>query len=122
MGISAVPGSGKTRTLSYFAADLIRRLPADSNAEVLVVTLVNSAAGNFSHRVSEFTNRMGLLSGVGYRVRTLHGLANDIVRERPELAGLEDGFTILDERESDDILQDAVDAWVRTHADFIDLY
>ena len=30
----------------------------------------------------------GLLPHVGYRVRTLHGLAYDIVRERPDLVGL----------------------------------
>ena len=35
MGISAVPGSGKTHTLSYLAADLILSGDLDLNQEVL---------------------------------------------------------------------------------------
>jgi DNA helicase-2/ATP-dependent DNA helicase PcrA len=41
----------------------------------------------------------GLLRDLGYRVRTLHGLAHDIVRERPDLAGLSDSFAIIDDRD-----------------------
>ena len=59
----------------------------------------------------------GLLPHVGYRVRTLHGLAHDIVRERPGLVGLSDDFKIVDERESGQILQDAGEAWVVAHPD-----
>ena len=35
----------------------------------------------------KFIGQRELLPGLGYRVRTLHGLATDIVRERPALAG-----------------------------------
>ncbi len=114
MGVAAVPGSGKTRTLSYLAAKLVSTAPLDDEQEVLVVTLVNSAVDNFNQRVNEFIRgEFDLLPGFGYRVRTLHSLANDIVREHPALVGLSDDFTIVDERESGEILQDAVDAWVR---------
>ena len=41
-----------------------------------------------------------MLPNMGYTVRTLHGLAHDIVRERPDLVGLGDGFQIIDEREA----------------------
>jgi DNA helicase-2/ATP-dependent DNA helicase PcrA len=34
---------------------------------------------------------------MNYRVRTLHGLAHDIVRERPDLVGLSDRFEIIDD-------------------------
>jgi DNA helicase-2/ATP-dependent DNA helicase PcrA len=51
MGISAVPGSGKTRTLSALAARLIRSGALGEEQEVLVVTLVNSAVDNFSSRI-----------------------------------------------------------------------
>jgi superfamily I DNA/RNA helicase len=88
MGVSAVPGSGKTFTLSLLAADLIRRNVLADNQEILIVTLVNSAVDNFSKQISRFTDRYQLPRNYGYRVRTLHGLANDIVRDRPELAGL----------------------------------
>lgn len=44
--------------------------------------------------------KYGLLEGYGYRVRTLHGLAGDIIRERPELAGLGNDFRILDDEDA----------------------
>ena len=88
MGIAAVPGSGKTHTLSYLAATLIASDKIQDGQEVLVVTLVNSAVENFSKRISAFIRQFHLLENIGYRVRTLHGLAHDIVRERPDLAGL----------------------------------
>jgi len=85
MGVSAVPGSGKTWTLSALAAKLVAEANLEDDQEVLIVTLVNSAVRNFSSRVGGFVQERGLLPGVGYRVRTLHGLAHDIVRERPGL-------------------------------------
>jgi DNA helicase-2/ATP-dependent DNA helicase PcrA len=120
MGVSAVPGSGKTFTLSLLAADLIRQGNLKDNQEILIVTLVNSAVDNFSQRISQFTRNFGLPRNYGYRVRTLHGLANDIVRERPELAGLPADFRILDEGESNRILQEKVDAWRRGHPEFVE--
>jgi len=113
MGVSAVPGSGKTYILSYLAAELVAGDLLEEDQEVLVVTLVNSAVDNFASRVAAFVRQRGLLPNIGYRVRTLHGLANDIVRERPELVGLSEGFQILDERAADQIRQAAAEAWVR---------
>jgi hypothetical protein len=55
MGVSAVPGSGKTQTLSYLVAQMVK--PAAvwrKDQEVLIVTLVNSAVDNFAARVSSF--------------------------------------------------------------------
>jgi DNA helicase-2/ATP-dependent DNA helicase PcrA len=115
MGVSAVPGSGKTHTLSYLTALLIASDLLQDDQEVLIVTLVNSAVENFSNRVSHFIQEFGLLPETGYRVRTLHGLAHDIVRERPDLACLSDRFQIIDEREADIILTNSVDGWMRTH-------
>jgi DNA helicase II / ATP-dependent DNA helicase PcrA len=128
MGVSAVPGSGKTQTLSALAA----RLVADGNPstgsgqgladdqEVLIVTLVNSAVDNFARRVDGFVQERGLLPHVGYRVRTLHGLAHDIVRERPGLVGLANDFSIVDERDATRILQEAAEAWIAAHPDAAD--
>lgn len=117
LGVSAVPGSGKTATLAALAARLVTGGSLAANQEVLIVTLVNSAVNNFSARLAqELQRERELLPGlVGYRVRTLHGLANDIVRERPGLAGLADDFRVVDEREAQDILQEAVDNWQVSH-------
>ncbi len=119
MGISAVPGSGKTFTLSLLAARLVERLAAKGpldEREVLVVTFTNSAVENFRSRIGRFVREeQGLLPGVGYRVRTLHGLAHDIVRERPGLVGLSEDFDIVDERTAVEIKRESVLAYLRTH-------
>ncbi len=120
MGVSAVPGSGKTWTLSLLAAKLIAEGRLGDDQEVLIVTLVNSAVSNFAGRVARFVQERGLLPHVGYRVRTLHGLAHDIVRERPTLAGLADDFQIIDEHAAAEILQDAAHVWLRSHPDSLD--
>ena len=122
MGVSAVPGSGKTWTLSLLAAELIKSGIMSVDQEVLVVTLVNSAVDNFSQRISSFLQDMGLLPSLGYRVRTLHGLAHDIVKERPDLVGLDSKFLIIDEREADRIRIDAVYDWLRKFPGAIDAY
>ncbi|MEO8609054.1 MAG: ATP-dependent helicase [Chloroflexota bacterium] len=123
MGVSAVPGSGKTATLSYLAARLVAQADLTDDQEVLIVTLVKSAAGNFSQSMARYLKgEFNLLPGLGYRVRTLHGLANDIVRERPSLVGLPEAFGVIDEREADDILQEAVETWVRVNPGAADAF
>jgi len=122
MGISAVPGSGKTWTLSYLAGKLIQSGVINPDQEILIVTLVNAAVDNFSARISSQLQVENLLPGYGYRVRTLHGLANDIVHERPDLAGLTNQFQIIDDVESKRIKQDAAQDWLAAHQDFFEPY
>ncbi|MFN7034838.1 MAG: ATP-dependent helicase [Bellilinea sp.] len=119
MGVSAVPGSGKTYTLSLLAAQIITSGQINEEQEVLIVTLVNSAVDNFASRIGSFVEQFGLMPDMNYRVRTLHGLAHDIVRERPDLAGLSDRFSIADDRDSDEIVKAAVSGWMRSHPEFI---
>lgn len=120
LGIAAVPGAGKTYTLSALAAKLIGDGRLAPDQEVLVVTLVNSAVDNFAHRIGSFVQARGLIPHLGYRVRTLHGLAHDIVREKPGRVGLEERFSIIDEREAALIRREAVKAWLDAHPDFLD--
>lgn len=120
MGISAVPGSGKTHTLSALAAKIIQSGVLGEDQEVLVVTLVNSAVANFSNRVEGFLAGTGALPGFQYRVRTLHGLANDIVHERPALSGLPNDFGIIDEREAQQLIIRLVTAWYREHTSVVE--
>ena len=122
MGVAAVPGSGKTATLSFLAAQLLAETDLADGQEILIVTLVNSAVANFARQVNTYVKDDGLLPGYGYRVRTLHSLANDIVRQKPSAAGLDDQFAIVDERESNEILAGAVDAWIRRYPDAPDAY
>jgi DNA helicase II / ATP-dependent DNA helicase PcrA len=114
LGVSAVPGSGKTAILSHLAARLVQE-KIRNEEEVLIVTFANSAVDNFTRRIRGFLNQAdrSLLPDVGYRVRTLHGLAHDILRERPALLGLPEDFDILDERISTQILQEATTNWIK---------
>ena len=112
LGVAAVPGSGKTATLSYLAATLLAETDLEEGQEILIVTLVNSAVANFARQINEYVKSQGLLPGFGYRVRTLHGLANDIVRQKPTIAGLDEAFLIVDERESNEILAAAIESWM----------
>jgi len=118
MGVSAVPGSGKTHTLSALAAKLIAEGWVSEYQEILVVTLANAAVNNFSDRINQFIQGYGLIPGVGYRVRTLHSLAHEIVRERPDLVGLSDRFEIVDDGESNEILRNVVTNWMRANPGF----
>lgn len=117
MGISAVPGSGKTFTLSALAADLIEKLVRDSESsepdqEILIVTFSNAAALNFSSRIAAFLAERGLLPGIGYKVCTLHSMALDIIRGHTQQLGIQEDFTVLDEVGSDSLLRRAVGLWM----------
>ncbi len=117
LGVSAVPGSGKTFTLSHLAARLVERLTEGGDIgdqEVLIVTFTNSAVNSFKARIAEIIEtQRGLMPYVGYRVRTLHGLAHDIVRERPALVGLSEDFRIVDDRQAAAMRREVVDSVLR---------
>jgi DNA helicase-2/ATP-dependent DNA helicase PcrA len=115
LGIAAVPGAGKTQILSALAAQLIQNNKLQDGQEVLIVTLVNSAVDNFETRIKGFfENKLTAL--YKYRVRTLHGLAHDIVREKPASIGLDERFSIIDEREAAFIRRESVNAWLSSNS------
>ena len=122
MGVSAVPGSGKTQTLSCLAALLINEGFIREDQEVLIVTLVNSAVDNFTSRVESFIKAYGFIPGINYRVRTLHGLAHDIIRERPDLVGLSEEFLIIDNQETDEIIDTLAHRWLISHPEMVNEY
>jgi DNA helicase II / ATP-dependent DNA helicase PcrA len=122
MGIAAVPGSGKTWTLARLAADLVASGRLGEEQEVLVVTLVNSAVDHFYRRVQAFLSWSGPGTPPGLRVRTLHGLAHDMVRERPDLALLDLDFQILDEHDADALRDQAAQAWLDENIDRLDSF
>lgn len=115
LGIAAVPGAGKTHILSALAAQIIQSGALSDDQEVLIVTLVNSAVDNFEARIKRFFDNP-LQALYKYRVRTLHGLAHDIVREKPARVGLEERFSIIDEREAGFIRRESVNAWLASHS------
>jgi ATP-dependent DNA helicase UvrD/PcrA len=112
MGVSAVPGSGKTLVLAHLGARLFLAGKLQPGQEILIVTLLNSAVENLSARLAAILEANGFPAERGYRVRTLHGLAHDILRERPGLAGLAEDFEIVDERVSGELLEKSTRAWL----------
>lgn len=113
MAVSAVPGSGKTTTLAALATRLIARgLPDDGY--VLIVTYQNAAVENFRARIGRQLVDLDRPQ-TGYDVRTLHSLAYQIVQQNPGLAGTTPGFDVLDERQSEHLLEIGVRAWMNDH-------
>jgi len=115
MAVSAVPGSGKTFTLSLLAAQLIAdgRIDTNNGQTVLIVTFLNSSVDTFRARIRRRLLEMGL-PDTGFDVRTLHSLALEIVRWGSDL--LSDDLTVLDEGQSRQFLDAAVDGWINDNA------
>ena len=109
MGVSAVPGGGKTATIAALAARLVAgKLP--EGGQVLVVTYQTAAVDNVRARIRQELEERGLVQA-GYGVRTLHSLSYGIVRANPGLAGVAVEFDVLDERASSNLLDKAVRIW-----------
>ncbi len=125
LAISAVPGSGKTFTLSLLAAKLIRdghfdKLSAGSidpnQQQILIVTYLNSSVDTFKVRIRQRLEAEAL-PPVGFDVRTLHSLALEIVRTANSGLGEESGPVVLDEGQGTHFLARAVDGWIEAHPD-----
>jgi DNA helicase-2/ATP-dependent DNA helicase PcrA len=111
LAVPAVPGAGKTTVLSWLAARIISEgLPRGS--KVLVVTVMNSAVANFTRKIGDWLEKRNLPRGVGFEVRTLHSLALQIIRQRPDAALLRDDFAILDGGYRERLVEDVVDSWI----------
>ena len=109
LGVSAVPGSGKTAAIVALATRLIAERRAEGG-QVLVVTYQTRLWIMSAPRIGQRLQEMDLLQ-VGYDVRTLHSLAYGIVQANPGLVGAAAEFVVLDERASDSLLDKAVRTW-----------
>lgn len=114
MGVSAVPGSGKTLTLALLTARLIIEGRIGDSGEVLVVTVQNSAVDNISRRIKAILQAQQL-PAAGYQVCTLHKLGADILRIRNDVAGVDDSFAIIDESERERLMSQAARTWIAGH-------
>ena len=103
-----MPGSGKTYTLAALVTRLLQRDVLKEDGEILVVTFTNSAVDNIKNRIRRMLTDVGLPAEIGYRVFTLHGLANAILRERPDLAGTTSDYRVDDELSGQQSMPEAV--------------
>lgn len=109
LGVSAVPGSGKTTAIAALAAAVISRRK-NLGGQVLVVTYQNAAVNHLRARIRENLEAMNIIQ-VGFDVRTLHSLSYGIVQANAGLAGTAHDFAVLDERTSNSLLEKAVHLW-----------
>jgi DNA helicase-2/ATP-dependent DNA helicase PcrA len=109
MGVSAVPGSGKTMTIAALAARFIAQSLPDAG-QVLVVTYQNAAVDNLRARIRDELAAMELLQ-TGYDVRTLHSLSYGIIKTNPGLAGTTEDFQVVDERTFNNLMDKAIRIW-----------
>lgn len=102
MGISAVPGAGKTTIL---LALIIKLLERGINPErIFVLTYMDSAARNFRERIKNVRKNSSKLPNIS----TIHGLALRILKENGnfEKLGLSADFEICDDSQRGRILRE----------------
>lgn len=102
MGISAVPGAGKTTILLALIVKLLeRKIPPE---HIFVLTYMDSAARNFRERIKNIRSRSAKLPNIS----TIHGLALRILKENGnyEKLGLSADFEICDDAHRGRILRE----------------
>jgi DNA helicase-2/ATP-dependent DNA helicase PcrA len=87
--VLAGAGSGKTRTIIYRIAYLVRDRGINPR-RILAVTFTNKAAAEMRERVAKIVGK----EGKGVLLSTFHSLGARIVREHAEKVGLPKAFTI----------------------------
>lgn len=115
MAVSAVPGAGKSHSLSVAAAIAIAQNQLHSRRQLIVVTYTRSAAANIKCKIRDRLKDL-MLSPGGFAVHTLHGLALNIANSRKELSGLNlDNVTIVVPNTGHPIIRGAVEKWIADH-------
>ncbi|MGF1588379.1 MAG: ATP-dependent helicase [Pleurocapsa sp.] len=115
MAVSAVPGAGKSHSLSVAAAIAIARNQLHSRRQLVIVTYTRSAAANIKSKIRDRLKELMLPPG-GFVVYTLHGLALNIANSRKELSGLDlDNVTLVVPNTGHRIIRGAVERWIAEH-------
>ncbi len=105
--VLAGAGSGKTRILTFRIARLIwegMALPA----EILAVTFTNKAAREMRHRVEKLLQDTGVPTQDLW-ITTFHSSGARILRQFGERLGLDPGFTIFDDGDSQALIKSAME-------------
>lgn len=115
MAVSAVPGAGKSHSLSVAAAIAITNHQLQANRQLLIVTYTRSAAAAIKAKIKERLKELQL-PAIGFMVQTLHGLALNMASRHPEASGLNlDNQTLLTPNANHRIIRDAVEQWIRAN-------
>ncbi|CAH2212689.1 ATP-dependent helicase [Tepidibacter aestuarii] len=104
LAVPSVPGAGKTTVITSKTAELIEQ-GLNRDGKILIVTFTNSAVSNFKTKLKTLLEDRGLDSNKGWECKTLHSLANSVIRESPKDAGLDDDFEVIDDIEANEIIR-----------------
>ncbi|OKH21231.1 DNA helicase UvrD [Hydrococcus rivularis NIES-593] len=114
MAISAVPGAGKSHSLSVAAAIAIARYQLHARKQLVIVTYTRSAAASIKDKIKQQLKELQLPQ-TGFSVQTLHGLALNIANRHPELSGLNlDTATLITPNSTHRIVRACVEQWMNT--------
>ena len=112
IAVAAVPGAGKSHSLSVAAALTIAREQLNTQRQLVIVTYTRSAAASIKDKVRKSLRELGLPQW-GFVVQTLHGLALSIATRHLELQSLDfETATIVTPSKNHQLIRDAVEEWV----------
>ncbi|ADO77733.1 ATP-dependent helicase [Halanaerobium praevalens] len=118
LAVPAVPGAGKTTVLAHLAAELIAS-ELENNQKLLIVTYMNSAVANFRQRIGDFLAAKGLPRSRGYSVKTLHSLALQIIKEKPEARLINQDFELIEAGRRYRWIKDLSRKWAGENGDLL---
>lgn len=101
--VIAAPGSGKTLLLSRRLAYLIKNRVSPDN--ILAVTFTNKAAKEMKKRIKKLIGPDVDRCWIG----TFHGTCLRMIAQHWQLAGLQPGFTIIDDKDQHKLVVKAMD-------------
>ena len=117
MAVSAVPGAGKSHSLSVAAAITIARYQLQANRQLLIVTYTRSAAAAIKAKIKDRLRELQL-PPIGFIVQTLHGLALNIASRHSEASELNlNNQTLLTPNPSHRVIRETVEQWIRLNPD-----
>ncbi len=110
LAVAAVPGAGKTTALVMLATRLIKDLGARPG-QLLILTYTRSAATNIRERIRRALEADGIPSH-GIKAVTIHSFCHEVLTRYGARIGLLPGFEVLQEREREAILQQALNGYL----------
>lgn len=101
--VGAVPGSGKTFTLTHRIAYLIQELYVEPSS-IVAMTFTNKAAGEMKHRLRSMIGDLATCF-----MGTFHGFCNLFLKEEIHRVGYPKTFVILDKRAQLDLIREVAE-------------
>ncbi len=115
--VSAVPGAGKSHSLSVAAAIAIARHQLQPQRQLFIVTFTRSAGAAIKQKIKERLKELSLPT-LGFSVQTIHGFALQIASRHPELSGYDLArVSLINDYQQRRLVKDSVENWLQRSAD-----